>query len=224
MEEKKNTVAAATPSNPTDKTAPAPSKKPEEFRGDKGGYRGERRPRRKRFEKPKSNFVEHLISINRVTKVTKGGRHFKFAALVVVGDKKGLVGFATGKANEVPDAIKKAINEAHKNLIRVNIVKNTIPHAVMGHHGASKVMIKPANKGVGIIAGGPARLALEASGIQDVYAKSFGSNTSVNMLRATFNGLKKIKTQADFDFLRDRLPVEPPKEADEQKEISNETA
>jgi small subunit ribosomal protein S5 len=139
-------------------------------------------------------FEEKVVTIRRVTKVTKGGRHFRFAAVVVIGDKKGRVGFGTGKANEVPDAIKKAIKEAKKQLVKVPLVGTTVPHEVIGHFGAGKVLIKPACKGTGVIAGGPARAVIELAGLADVYTKSLGSNTPINMIRATLDGLSNLRT------------------------------
>ncbi len=153
-------------------------------------------------------FEEKVVAINRVTKVTKGGRHFRFAAVVVIGDKKGKVGFGTGKANEVPDAIKKAIKEAKKQLVRVPIVGTTIPHEVIGHFGAGKVMMKPAKKGTGVIAGGPVRAVIELSGLADVYTKSLGSNTPINILRAAFEGFKELRTADQIAKLRGKTPEE----------------
>ena len=149
-------------------------------------------------------FEEKVVSIRRVTKVTKGGRHFRFAAVVVIGDKKGKVGFGTGKANEVPDAIKKAIKVAQKDLIRVPIVGTTIPHEIIGKFGAGKVLLKPAKKGKGIISGGPARSIMELSGLSDVYTKSLGSSTPINMIRATLNGLQNLKTINEISRLRSK--------------------
>jgi len=146
--------------------------------------------------------TEHVVTINRVTKVVKGGRRFRFAALVVVGDGNGHVGFGTGKANEVPEAIKKAIEAAKKSIIKVPIVGTTIPHIVYGKAGSGKVMLRPASEGTGVIAGGPVRAILEAAGVQDILSKSIGANTPINMVRATFNGLESLRTVEEIARLR----------------------
>ena len=161
----------------------------------------DRRPRN-RQRQPKL-YEEDVISIGRVTKVTKGGRHFRFSAVVVVGDKKGKVGLGTGKANEVPDAIKKAVQNATKNIVKVSIVdERTIPHEAIGVEGASKVMLKPAAKGTGVKAGGPVRSVLEMAGVKDILSKSLGSNTKINMAYATLNALKQQKTIEEVARLR----------------------
>ena len=140
--------------------------------------------RRKLIDARQLDLQERVVEVRRVTKVVKGGRNFRFAALVVVGDENGHVGIGTGKAMEVPDAIKKAAEDAKKNLIRVPIVGTTIPHEVIGHFGAGKIIIMPAQEGTGIIAGGAARTVLELSGLKDVRAKSLGSKNPRNMVNA----------------------------------------
>ena len=143
-----------------------------------------------------------VVAIKRVSKTVKGGRTMRFSALVVVGDENGHVGIGTGKAMEVPDAIKKAAEDAKKNLIRVPIVGTTIPHEVIGHFGAGKIIIMPAQEGTGIIAGGAARTVLELSGLKDVRAKSLGSNNPRNMVNATIEGLNSLKTVEEIAKLR----------------------
>ncbi len=147
-------------------------------------------------------FEERVVAVNRVTKVVKGGRRMRFAALVVVGDHKGRVGFGTGKANEVPEAIKKAVEDAKKNVINVPIVKTSIPHAITGIAGAGQVFLKPAPAGTGIIAGGPVRNVVELAGIQDIFSKSQGSSTPINIIRATFDALKNLRTIEQIAELR----------------------
>ena len=145
---------------------------------------------------------ERVVEVRRVTKVVKGGRNFRFAALVVVGDENGHVGIGSGKAMEVPDAIRKAVEDAKKNLIKVPMVGTTIPHEVIGHFGAGRIIIMPAQEGTGVIAGGAARDLLELAGLKDVRAKCLGSRNPRNMVNATIEGLKSLKTAEDIAALR----------------------
>lgn len=169
-------------------------------------FNKDRKPRKefkKNFEPKKKLLEEKVISITRVTKVTKGGRHFRFAATMVVGDGKGLVGIGTGKSIEVPEAIKKGIQAANKNLVKIDIVNGrTISHEQIGKCGRAKVLIKPAKEGTGIIAGGAVRAVLEIAGIKDIVSKSLGSNTQVNVAKATLDALLSQRSAEHIAELR----------------------
>ena len=147
-------------------------------------------------------FEERVVGINRVTKVVKGGRRLRFAALVVVGDRNGRVGFGTGKAQEVPEAIRKAIEAAKKNIVTVPMVGTTVPHEVLGVFGGGKILIKPAVEGSGVAAGGAVRAVLELAGVADVTSKSLGSNTAINVVRATVEGFQQLKRAEEVAELR----------------------
>lgn len=156
----------------------------------------------RRNDREQSEFEERVVSINRVTKVVKGGRRLRFAALVVVGDHNGRVGFGTGKAQEVPEAIRKAIEAAKKNLITVPMVGTTLPHEALGVFGGGKILLKPAVEGAGVAAGGAVRAVLELAGVADVTSKSLGSNTPINVVRATVDGLNQLKRAEEVAALR----------------------
>ncbi len=149
-----------------------------------------------------ADLKDQVVSINRVTKVVKGGKNLSFTALVVVGDGRGHAGFGMGKAREVPMAIRKAVEQAKKNLIRLNLKGTTIPHQVLGHYGSGQVLLKPAPEGTGIIAGGPVRAVMEVAGIQNVLTKSIGTSNPHNVIKATFDALLKLKDPAQVAELR----------------------
>ena len=151
---------------------------------------------------------EKVVFINRVTKVVKGGRNFRFSALVVVGDENGHVGVGMGKSIEIPEAIKKGIEDAKKNMVSVAIVGTTVPHEIYGKFGTGKVLIMPAKEGTGVIAGGPVRAVLELAGISDILSKCIGSRTPINMVRATITALQELKTVEEIARLRGKKPEE----------------
>src|SRR5436189_4021617 len=169
-----------------------------QHRPGQGGPRGDRRQE----EKNESGMIDKVVHINRVTKVVKGGKNFSFSALVVVGDGKGKVGFGSGKAKEVPAAIKKGIEIAKKNMISIAMSGTTIPHAIVGHYGAGKVLLKPASEGTGVIAGGPVRAILESAGIQNILTKSLGTAHPHNVVKATFDALQQLRSEKQYHALR----------------------
>ena len=155
-----------------------------------------------RFEKPQSEYIEKVVNLNRVSKTVKGGRVMKFSALMVVGDGKGKVGFGLGKAAEVPEAIRKGIEDAKKNMVTITMSGTTIPHEVIGEFGAGRVMLKPAAEGTGIIAGGPVRAVMEAAGVKDIRAKCLRSNNPQNVVAATFQGLRSLRGPEEVARIR----------------------
>ena len=172
----------------------------------RGGKRDGRGDKRSRDEE--NEFVEHVVKIYRVSKVVKGGRRFSFSAIVVVGDGKGRVGAALGKATEVPEAIRKAIERAKTNLIQVPVVNTSIPHEVLGRSDAARVMMRPASLGTGIVAGGAVRAVVDAAGYKNILTKSLGSNSATNVVWATLDGLRQLKTVEEIASIRGRTVAE----------------
>ncbi|MFQ5561142.1 MAG: 30S ribosomal protein S5 [Nitrospinota bacterium] len=154
------------------------------------------------MDRVQSEFVDQVIHINRVAKVVKGGRRFSFSALVVVGDKAGKVGFGSGKANEVPEAVRKAVEKAKKGVLKIELDEGTVPHTVEGHFGAGKVLLKPASKGTGVIAGGAVRSIMEVAGIKNILTKCIGSTNKHNVVRATFEGLARMRSKDEINEAR----------------------
>jgi small subunit ribosomal protein S5 len=167
-----------------------------------------RNDRRRQQPQEEPEFKERLVAVNRVTKVVKGGRNFRFSALVVIGDQKGKVGAGMGKAAEIPEAIRKAREAAKKNMITVSMVGTTIPHETIGRFGTAKVMLLPAPVGAGVIAGGPARAVLELAGVKDIFTKSIGTSNPTNVVKATMAGLDELKTVEEIAALRGKTVEE----------------
>ena len=187
----------------TEKAPEQATKAPRENKGNRKPNGKGPRKFNKGAKREEKLYEERVVAINRVSKTVKGGRHMRFAVLMVIGDGKGNFGFGTGKAGEVPEAIKKALAAAKNNMYHINIVKGgTVPHDVMGEYSAAKVYLKPAKEGTGIIAGGPVRAVLELAGIKNIVSKVYGSRTPINCIRATINGLNSMKTVAQVEAIR----------------------
>ena len=206
MEEVKEVVEVAAEATQTETAAPQNTEGQQQrrnFRDNRpGGRNGGRRNNRERNEREDDGLIKKTVSINRVTKVVKGGRTMRFSALVVVGDGKGSVGVGMAKAAEVPAAIEKANLRAKKSMVKIELLDTTIPHETIGKFGKGHVLMMPAQPGTGVIAGGPVRNVLEAVGIKDIRTKSYGSNNPVNCVKATFNGLTNLRTREHVAALR----------------------
>jgi small subunit ribosomal protein S5 len=164
---------------------------------------------KKKIDANRLNLKDQVVSINRVTKVVKGGKNMSFAALVVIGDPaEGVVGYGSGKAKEVPQAIRKGIEAAKKNLFKVNLTDTSIPHQVLGHYGAGQVMLKPAPEGTGVIAGGTVRAVMTSAGVQNVLTKSIGTKNPHNVIKATFDALTQLRSRAEVAALRGKAEEE----------------
>jgi small subunit ribosomal protein S5 len=164
---------------------------------------------KKKLDANQYNLKDQVVAINRVTKVVKGGKNMSFAALVVIGDPaEGVVGYGSGKAKEVPQAIRKGIEAAKKNLVKVNLTETSIPHQVLGHYGAGQVMLKPAPEGTGVIAGGTVRAVMTSAGVQNVLTKSIGTKNPHNVIKATFDALTQLRSKADVAALRGKAVEE----------------
>ena len=196
------------PMNENDRQTERQNDRPNDRRSDRPFERRDRRDRRDRAEEPVSEWKERLVALNRVTKVVKGGKNFRFAALVVVGNEKGQVGAAIGKAKEVPEAIRKAKEAAMKHLVTVPMTGTTIPHAIDGLYGTAKVVLLPAEEGAGVIAGGGARAVLELAGVKDIRTKTFGTNNRINTVKATLEGLKGLRNAETVAKMRGKTVEE----------------
>jgi small subunit ribosomal protein S5 len=189
------------PTPPTATPAPSENREVRPPRGGQGGQRGPRRDNRDQ-QKDDSGLFEKVVFINRCAKVVKGGRRFSFAAIAVVGDRAGKIGVGYGRANEVPDAIKKSTEGAKKHMFAVKLKGDTIPHEVFGTYDGGKVLLKPATKGTGLIAGGAVRAVLEAAGIKNILTKSMGSSNHIAVVHATIEALLQLKTSEDYATIR----------------------
>ena len=201
-EELKETVVSEQPVATPEETAEGTTQADPQGRGPRRP-RGDRRPHKNFREKEEKIYEERVVDINRISKTVQGGRRMRFSALVVIGDGKGKYGFATAKANEVPDAIKKSLDAAKRNVNKIAIVRgDTIPHEITGEFGATKVYLKPAPEGTGIVAGGPVRAILELAGIKNVVSKVYGARAAINIIRATHDALSQLKSYSQVKALR----------------------